>query len=70
MTDKAIAPRKRLAEEASSSSKRARFNREDLPVSEMNIQKMIDSGYYSDKTECAWRLMKNGGPRFLIRPRR
>lgn len=41
-----------------------------LPITKTNIEDVITSGYYTDKTIHAWRLLKKGVHTFLIRPRR
>ncbi|HLP34889.1 MAG TPA: AAA family ATPase [Amoebophilaceae bacterium] len=41
-----------------------------LPITKTNIEDVITSGYYEDKTIHAWRLLKKEIHTFLIRPRR
>ncbi|WP_165941955.1 AAA family ATPase, partial [Cardinium endosymbiont of Culicoides punctatus] len=41
-----------------------------LPICQSDIRDVIHSGYYADKTEYVWRLIKRNGPVFLVRPRR
>ena len=54
-----------------SSTKRIKQGLEDLPTESANIAEVIDTGYYVDKTEYAYKLM-TGFPKakFLVRPRR
>ncbi|TDG95008.1 AAA family ATPase [Cardinium endosymbiont of Culicoides punctatus] len=41
-----------------------------IPISKSDIEEVIQSGFYADKTAHVWRLIKKGGPCFLVRPRR
>ncbi|TDG95548.1 AAA family ATPase [Cardinium endosymbiont of Culicoides punctatus] len=41
-----------------------------LPITQSNIEDVVVSGFYSDKTAHVWRLLKNKGAVFMVRPRR
>lgn len=43
---------------------------DSLPIADANIFNVIGSGYYTDKTNFAGKLLMKGNPTFMVRPRR
>ncbi|TDG93372.1 AAA family ATPase [Cardinium endosymbiont of Culicoides punctatus] len=50
------------------SIKRTHLSR--LPIGDTDIASVIHSGYYADKTKLVGKLLLEGKPSFLVRPRR
>ncbi len=62
--------KQQLGERLEMDHKRMRLPTNRLPLGQVDITKVIASGYYEDKTDFAAKLLVEGKPTFLIRPRR
>ncbi|TDG95120.1 hypothetical protein CCPUN_06250 [Cardinium endosymbiont of Culicoides punctatus] len=48
----------------------AEMDLDRLPIGDADIKNVIESGYYADKTKFAGKLLIEGKPTFMVRPRR
>ncbi|TDG95792.1 AAA family ATPase [Cardinium endosymbiont of Culicoides punctatus] len=48
----------------------AEMDLDRLPIGDADIKNVIGSGYYADKTKFAGKLLMEGKPTFMVRPRR